>query len=85
MDGAGLKLIEMVRFSHMTFDLIYTAMGSPSRMVWKGLLPERLTEKEGGQYQRHVIQPRLRDNDGTGHVDRYHPAAICQSQPAFAQ
>ena len=53
-----------------------------------GLQPhrsERLTEKEGGQYQRHVIQPRLRDNDGTTHVDRYCPAAVCQSRPAFAQ
>lgn len=46
---------------------------------------QRLTEKEGGQYQRHVIQPRLRDNDGTTHVDRYCPAAVCQSRPAFAQ
>ena len=46
---------------------------------------KRLTEKEGGQYQRHVIQPRLRDNDGTTHVDRYCPAAVCQSRPAFAQ
>ena len=49
------------------------------------VLAERLTEKEGGQYQRHVIQPRLRDNDGTTHVDRYCPAAVCQSRPAFAQ
>ena len=54
-----------------------------SRLYDKDL--KRLTEKEGGQYQRHVIQPRLRDNDGTTHVDRYCPAAVCQSRPAFAQ
>ena len=46
---------------------------------------QRLTEKEGGQYQRHVIQPLLRHDDGTTHVDRYYPEALCQSGPAFAQ